>query len=178
MKPYRQHTPMRLRFVRRLRYGRGHGVHSPRAYALVQSLVRPKHTYYASVSGSLNALLYRMVARLRPSVCVVDGGPEVSIDVAHSAYPHIGILRYEQFDPTHGGSALLLTSDMQKAMDFTSGIAHERFVLLTGIRSSRSQYKAFRTLPDTLRHGTLIDLYDCALLYNSSNELYVYRSSL
>lgn len=178
MKPYRQHTPMRLRFVRRLRYGRGHGIHSPRAYALVHSIIRPRHRYYASVSGALNALLYRIVARLSPSVCIVDGASSTSIDFMRTTFPQLPILEYPQYSTAPSGRRLLLTSSPEHALELMTDMTQECFVLLTDIRASRQRYLSFRSLPRIMKRGTLIDLYECALLYNSDNELYVYRSSL
>lgn len=170
---------MRLRFVRRLRYGRGHGIHSPRAYALVQSLVRPRHEYYTSVSGALNALLYRIVARLHPTLCLMDEELSISTDTVRLASPRIVLLPYDAPSVPHSDDrALLLTADTTKALDFVRSSEHERYVLLLDIRADRSRYRAFRKIPLSLSHGTLIDLYECALLYNSKNELCIYRSSL
>ncbi len=178
MRPYRRHTAMRLRFVRRLRYGRGHGIHSPRAYALVQSLIRPRHGYYTSVSGVLNALLYRIVARLHPSLCFVDGEVKIATDTVRLVSPQIMLLPYETPPIHQSETALLLTDDASRALDFIRSSDHERYVLLLDIRANHSKYKAFKTLSVALSHGTLIDLYECAILYNGENERYIYRSSL
>ena len=46
MKMYSRFSPYRWRVFRRLRYGRGRGVHSPKGYAMILSLIRPYAIYY------------------------------------------------------------------------------------------------------------------------------------
>lgn len=178
MKPYRRHTPLRFRLVRRLRYGRGHGVHSPRAYALVHSLVRPRHTYYPSIKGHMDALLFRMVARLKPSACIIDATSKTLCDTARLACSDMAVTAYNDF-VQYTRLILLITHDTEKAIEFLSdNRSGLRYVLLLGIRSDRERYHAFRSIPNAMSHGTILDLYECAILYNSDNELYIYRSSL
>lgn len=46
MKLYRAHTLYTYKLFRRMRYGRGNGVHSPHAYNFITQIARPRYPYY------------------------------------------------------------------------------------------------------------------------------------
>lgn len=177
MKPYHRWTPMALRWVRRLAYGRGHGIHSPLAYALVYSLVRPYSRYYdydqIEDYATPDALLwYRILARTTPSEVHYHLSDKQEADLLQL----MQTLAVRQLHTT--GTTLLATDDTASAVDLL-GSAPEALVLLTGIRRSREREECFLTAltSDTL-HGIVLDLYDSAILINHNDELYYYRTTL
>lgn len=186
MDPYHKLTLNRYRWVRRCRYGRGVGVHSPSAFALVQSLLRPHTGYYATeevraiVPTTLGGLWFRCVARLAPvaQYYALKSGEVEELpfrtvgQVADTRSPQRGYEELGCVEP-HSG---LLTDELANVVPFLS---HDNnWVLLKDIRVSREREEAFLELLEHINKGIVLDLYDSALLFNKTEERYIYRSTL
>ncbi|MDO5036143.1 MAG: hypothetical protein Q4D93_04200 [Porphyromonas sp.] len=164
-----------------MRYGRGHGVHSPRAFAYVQSLARPREDYYDSVVVRREApceaceLWYRAVARLEPwAQFYAVEAPEPWRTIGHRADSRSGQLQYtnETEEPIGG----MVTESAELAERFLQ--RRDNWVLLLGVRKSREREERLLALLQRLDRGVVLDFYDMVLLFNQNDDLYLYRSSL
>lgn len=175
---YRRQSLCRVRPIRRLRYGRGFGVHSPFAYRLICQVVRPRSDYYLPPpEDDTLGLWYRMIARLAPdfvSYGETTEGRSQAIDYGSMADSRVEEMPLSEVaDRTHG---LLYTDSIEDARHFLE--VDGRGVLLRDIRRSRAAEQSFYSLVDQLPRGIILDLYDEALLFSKNNDLYTYRSSL
>lgn len=175
---YRRSSLYRSRLLRCLRYGRGHGVHSPFAYRVVCEVVRPRYDYYLPTpEDDRMALWYRLIARLRCDY--VTYGSDIEEVAALRGYAaladsRIPSINLDEVGDRHRG--LLYTDCAEEAKQFlrTTG----RGVLLVDIRRTKAQEAAFAGLVGSLDSGIVIDLFDEALLFSKNNHLYIYRSTL
>ncbi len=177
MKPYRRGTLMAFRWIRRLMYGRGHGIHSPMAFGLVYTVVRPYSGYYdyplLSRRGTPDALLwYRMLARFVPreiAYRLEDRTTQQLLEWAQSLAVST---------PREEGQFILATDQVREAERVLTE-EQEAVVLLLGVRKGREREQEFVSYLESGRHkGVVLDLYDSAILLNNNNELYYYRTTL
>lgn len=175
MTPYKYKGCFQYRWLRRLIYGRGHGVHSPLAFRLILSVVRPLGSYYAEdeiIMSKDQLLLFRLIARLSPSKLHW---------VAESPLPQ-EIIKRAQNDLLlfHGikdceDHSLLCTDDTRVALDFANKCRGS--ILLTGIRQNKEKSRAFLHFVNQIREGVIVDLYDTAIFVYLSDVVYLYRST-
>lgn len=177
MSPYKRGTLMSMRWLRRLVYGRGNGVHSPIAFALIHSLVRPYSRYYdydliESYAAPEAMLWYRILARLRPaevSYRLMDPRQREQLELMQT-------LAVSRLHPT--GYRLLATDQVREAKDFLREKGRA-LVLLTKVRKDKESEREFIDyLMDEKHGGVVLDLYDCAIMLNNNHELYYYRTTL
>lgn len=178
---YRRDSLFRYRLLRRLRYGRGHGVHSPMAYRMVCSVAQPHGEYYLPTAEQDHlALWYRLVARLGyETLCYDDSAEDASTarDYGHLADSHATVVRPEDLSEMGDVDRVILYTDRpEEALRFLQ--VRDRSVLLVGIRESKEREKRFREMVKAWGRGIVIDLYDQALLFSKNDNLYIYRSTV
>ena len=177
MVPYRRFSPFRLRLLRRMLYGRGHGIHSPLAYDSLFSLLRPFSGYYledeeiAEVMSEEEWIWFRMMARLRPRETRYALSEE---GLFRALEPYA----FENFDPD--GPILMVTDDRSEAESFfrENPEGSSRVLLYTGIRRTGESERAFLSFLDGFREGVLLDFFSGALVFNNNCERYYYRTTL
>lgn len=178
MRPYRRFSLMRFRSVRRLFYGRGHGIHSPLAYGAVYSLLRPYSGYYidddeiAEVAGEDEMIWFRMLARLEPSE-------------TRYALKEDGLFRaMERYAPlleknSHGPIVFVTDSGVEAEKYFrTHATARPLVLLYIGVRESAEQERAFLSFLSAFHKGVVLDFFTGALIFNNNQERYYYRTTL
>lgn len=174
MHPYKRGSIYKYKALRRLRYGRGHGVHSPSAFALVQMLLRPRAGYYDIPKNGtgLGQLWYRCVARLEPQAqyyALPEGLQSRLVKLGKMADGRSLQLIYSGEEArSHSG---LITDSPHLARTFLQGEGN--WVLLT--------YTEKGWPPDWLLHleqGVVLDMYHHLLILNRTNQLYIYRTTL
>ena len=178
MTPYRRFSMMRWRRCRRFVYGRGHGVHSPLAYARIFSLLRPFGGYYldyeeiAGVMKSDEWIWYRMLARLRPVGTIYGSGSDAGLFRALETYG-TGVGK-------QGGPLLMVTDSGEEASLFfgEDQTGSPRGLLYIGIRRDAESEKAFRKFLGNFTQGVVLDFYTGALVFNNNTERYYYRTTL
>lgn len=182
MKPYRRGGIFRHKWIRRLRYGRGYGVHSPSTFAAIQSLVRPRSEYYDSEivrsiqPDGAGELWHRCNARLTPNVQYYAVREESErftvIGRMADTRSRQEMWRCQKVEWESG----LLTDDAKLVLEYFSNGG--KWAVLKDIRNSKVSEKQFFFLLSQLKNGAVIDLYDHALLLNNNNTLFIYRSSM
>lgn len=166
------------RILRRLRYGRGHGVHSPMAYRVVCSVVQPRYEYYLPTpERDRLALWYRLIARLDYEVTAYgETTPDRQAAMDYAALADSRMRTLPLSDLGTMGRALLYTDSAEEALRFLQ--VQGRAVLLTDVRRDRAAEERLRDLVARLTRGVVIDLYDHALLFSKNDNLYIYRSTV
>lgn len=178
---YHLKSLFRLRLLRRLRYGRGHGIHSPLAYRVVCSVAQPHAEYYLPTPAQDHlALWYRLVARLGyETLCYDDSAEDASAarDYGHLAESRATIVTPEELSEMGSVDRVILYTDRsEEALRFLQ--VRDRAVLLVGIRESEEREEQFREMVKAWDKGIVIDLYDHALLFSKNDNLYIYRSTV
>lgn len=105
-------------WYKRLRHGRGYGVHSPAAFAMVQDVLNlpSQYMYYgeADIPGRSARMLFRILVHIQPTTVAIYGEtPDALVDaIVHSALPHARIVaRGERADMAIvGGLSVIDTS--------------------------------------------------------------------
>ena len=177
MPAYRRRSLFRWRLFRRLAYGRGHGIHSPLAYASVYSLLRPYSGYYlddeeiAEVMTPDEWIWFRMAARLRPS--------ETRYALSEEGLFR-AIEKHAFTSSFSNGPILMVTDDRGEAEKFFRENPESplRVILYTGIRRDRRSEIAFLAFLEGIRQGIVLDYFDGALIFKSNQALYYYRTTL
>lgn len=175
MKPYSRNSLYRFASLRRALYGRGYGVHSPKAYALIQQLVRPRGTYYAFEDfptlfrDPTLRLVHRAVARLDPSIVLPHTSyPNIKSAINYASASILGGLEQMGHDFT-----LIITEDFAEV-----NLAQNSLYIVLGIRKDRGREEDFWAFSQELSEGLIIDLFDHAIVAFVPNVRYLYRSSL
>lgn len=178
---YPRRSLFRFRPVRLLRYGRGHGVHSPLAYRIVCTVAQPRAEYYlpAPLEDSL-ALWYRLAARCPLEALCCDPatpGASAAEDYGRLADSRLRVLSLEELAEMGDLSRVALYTDRpEEALRFLR--VRDRAVLLAGIRRDEEHDRRFRQMVAEMSRGIVIDLYDEALLFSRNDNLYIYRSTV
>lgn len=176
MTHYRRISLYRFRWLRRIRYGRGRGVHSPKAYRMVQMLVRPYaryyhfDEYYPLFRSPLHQLIYRSVARvpLRKVVLIdQDKSVETIVRLASSSVPITNQLPHDL------DRVLVVTSNIV-AIEITDST----YLIFTDIRKTKESARVFKKWVGSIPQGIVLDLYDTALVAGMDKVKYVYRTTL
>lgn len=180
MSPYRRLSLMRMKWLRRFVYGRGHGVHSPLAYNAVLSLLRPYAGYYvesediALVACEEEMVWFRMLARLSPG--------ETKYELLEE-----GLFRaMEEYAFTNGRPAsrrksrLLVTDSREDATLFLSSGSTDilSVVLYIGVRDTGESEQSFLQFLDDFHRGVVLDFFSGALIFDNNDERYYYRTTL
>lgn len=178
---YRRGRLFRYRLLRRLRYGRGHGVHSPMAYRLICSVAQPRAEYYLPTPQEDHlALWYRLVARLGyETLCYDDSAEDASTarDYGHLADSRATVVTPKELSEMGSVDRVILYTDRpEEALRFLQ--VRDRAVLLVGIRESKERELSLRAMLKEWGRGIVIDLYDQALLFSKNDNLYIYRSTV
>lgn len=174
MKPYQRNSLYRFAVVRRCVYGRGHGVHSPKAYALIQQLVRPRGSYYRLEENAklfedpVLRLAFRAVARLNPKHIVLNSSYSSLREAITLAYSQISFV-----EELTVGTQKIIFSDEIRAWS----LGEKDLLVLLSIRANKDSEKCFIELTEQMTEGIIIDLYDHAIIANVPNVRYLYRSS-
>ncbi len=177
MPPYRRFSLMRIRALRRLFYGRGHGIHSPLAYASVFSLLRPFSGYYiddeeiAEVAGEDEMVWFRMLARLRPS----ETRYELRQEGLFRAMERYAFSRQDPSGP------LLAVTDTRQGADRIFGENQTRrplVLLYSGVRENGACERDFLSVLSSFQNGVVLDFFTGALFFNNNQERYYYRTTL
>lgn len=175
---YPRRSLFSCRLFRKLRYGRGHGVHSPMAYRVVCSVVQPKYEYYLPTPDEDRlALWYRLVARLGYEVTTYGetaSDRQTAMDYAALADSRVRTLPLSDLGTMD--RVLLYTDSAEEALRFLQ--VKGRAVLLTDVRRDGAAEERLRDLVALLTRGVVIDLYDHALLFSKNDNLYIYRSTV
>lgn len=173
---YKRKSLYQSQNLRRLRYGRGRGVHSPKAYCMIQSLVRPHASYYhfqehtALFDTPLHRLVYRTVARLAPSNIVIikqSKSLDKVIKLASSNTP----ITYDL--PNNLENTLVVSRNI-----YDLEITENTYVIFTDIRRTKTAEEVFRKWVEKMPSGIILDLYDTALISGVEQVKYIYRTTL
>lgn len=175
MRPYKRRSPYGYKLIRKVRYGRGHGVHSPLAFQLIQNIVQPFGTYYAEdnfwITGD-ELLLFRMIARRDPEILHIVTNEEVNTEMLLMAKSNISIAN--DINDCHHKS-ILYTDQSEVATHFAERCRGD--IILTKIRENRSNEKEFKNFISNIKSGIIIDLFDTALFVYINDVVYLYRST-
>lgn len=165
-----------FRRVRQLRYGRGRGIHSPKAYDMVQMLLQPRASYYdfeqygSLFNSPLCQLIYRAIARLQPEKVILiqqDSCLEKIVRLASSST----IISHEVSSELH--NTVVISSSI---VDLT--LTNSTYLIFTGIRRTKRVERVFKEWVDTIPSGMVLDLYDSALVTGIDEVKYIYRTTL
>ena len=177
MPPYRRYSLMQMRALRRLFYGRGHGIHSPLGYASVFSLLRPYSGYYlddeeiAEAASEDEMVWFRMLARLRPS--------ETRYELQEEGL--FGAMERYAFSQKYPSGPLLAVTDTKEGAEriFGENPSRRPLVLLyTRVRETGSCESDFLSFLSDFRNGVVLDFFTGALFFNNNQERYYYRTTL
>lgn len=175
MKLYSRYSLYRFRTIRRLRYGRGRGVHSPRAFSLIHSLIRPYATYYdfrahpALFRERMHGLIYRIVARCGVRSLV---GNEIEPSLVKAATLASPVLIVADVCESAPAQRLFLTPKPIDLQQFT--LSEGDMILLSKpVRNSE-----LREWVKGLESVIILDLYEAILIVYMPNVKYLYRSTL
>ena len=156
-------------------YGRGRGVHSPRAFALVHSLLRPYATYYdfdlhpSLFDADLARLVYRIVAR-----CGIKSLVGKEIDTSLVEVPQLASSTLSVVDRGESAPSPRLFM-IHKPMDMGRlALSDGDMVLLL----APLRYDALRNWIDGLNHVIIMDLYEAILIVYMPNVKYLYRTTM
>lgn len=166
------------RLLRWLRYGRGHGVHSPMAYRVVCSVVQPRYEYYLPTPEQDRlALWYRLIARLDYEVTAYgETTPDRQEAMDYAALADSRVRTLPLSDLGTMDRALLYTDTAEEALRFLQ--VQGRAVLLTDVRRDGAAEERLRDLVSRMTRGIVVDLYDHALILSKNDNLYIYRSTV
>lgn len=175
MKMYSSFSLYRCRFLRRLRYGRGRGVHSPLGYAMILSLVRPYATYYhfeqypKLFASPLARLVYRLVARCDIDAVVLPEGDALA-EVVKLAKSTVKVSF--QLSPLSGRTLCIArqVGGLPHLDELNKGI-----LLFLPTPHSRPYIKEW---VEKLPSGLVLDLYEAILVVDMPRVKYLYRTSL
>ena len=175
MKMYSSFSLYRCRFLRRLRYGRGRGVHSPLGYAMILSLVRPYATYYhfeqfpKLFATRVSRLVYRIIARCDiRAVVLPEGDPLVEVAKLAKSTVKIGL----QPSPLAGRTLCIARKvEMLPTID----ALNKGILLFLPTPHSRPYIKEW---VEKLPSGLVLDLYEAILVVDMPRVKYLYRTSL
>lgn len=176
-------SPFKWRIFRRLCYGKGRGVHSPKAFSMVNTLLFPQGTYYAYnampnlFENPVYQLIYRIIVRCRLHSVVLLNVDNCIAEIASLANPNVCL--YDHLPPNIENTLLVL-DDIPK-----SGIldvySTTYLLILTSNRATYRMMKWVRSLNDCL----ILDLYEAVLITgiepikNKNNSInYIYRTTL
>lgn len=175
MKVYRRNSIFRIKLFRRIRYGRGFGVHSPLAFQMVRSIIRPLSKYYAEEQVKMTKeeqLLFRLIARHNPSVLCLVNHQGINIETLRQAKSDLKITS----EINHcDDSTLLCTDQVDIAKELNRRT--KSTILLTGIRKSRNSERAFKSFVHQVKEGLIIDLFHSAIFVYLPDVVYLYRST-
>lgn len=178
MQIYPLHSLYRFRIFRRFRYGRGFGVHSPLAYALIFSLLRPFGKYYAYARfgklTDIDSLWFRMLARLYPKRIEI----ETSFSSEQESLQLQQIASCFSLSKEQGAPVVCVTDDYEKGLRLLLESKELCYVLYLKVREDKSRYEQYRSLLAKYDRGVVLDFYDGALFCNNNNERYYYRTTL
>ncbi|WP_320639075.1 hypothetical protein [Porphyromonas sp.] len=159
-----------------MRYGRGRGIHSPKAYSMVQMLLRPHASYYHFeeysflFSNPLYQLLYRAIARLQPQVVILldqDCRLERIVRLASTT-----VMIADQM-PLDLNNTLVISKNV---VDLE--LTESTYLILTDIRRTKRAEKVFYEWVDKIPSGIILDFYDASLIVGMNKVKYVYRTTL
>ena len=175
MKMYSSYSLYRCHFLRRLRYGRGRGVHSPLGYAMILSLVRPYATYYhfeqfpKLFATRVSRLVYRIIARCDiRAVVLPEGDPLVEVAKLAKSTVKIGL----QPSPLAGRTLCIARKvEMLPTID----ALNKGILLFLPTPHSRPYIKEW---VEKLPSGLVLDLYEAILVVDMPRVKYLYRTSL
>ena len=175
MKMYSSYTLYRCRFLRRLRYGRGRGVHSPLGYAMILSLVRPYATYYhfelypKLFATRVARLVYRIIARCDiRAVVLPEGDPLAEVVKLAKSTVKVSL----QLSPLSGRTLYIARQvEVLPPLDkLNKGI-----LLFLPTPHSRPYIKEWA---EKLPSGLVLDLFEAILVVDMPRVKYLYRTSL
>ncbi|MDN4754730.1 hypothetical protein QYZ87_09415 [Porphyromonadaceae bacterium W3.11] len=175
MKPYKRRSLYQYKFIRKIRYGRGHGVHSPLAFQIIQNVIQPYGRYYAEDDYWIKdneLLLFRMIARRNPQTLHVISDEMINTDMLLVAKSDLCIVN--NIDQCSHRS-LLYTDKAEVAINFCNKCKGD--IILTRIRENSSSEKKFEKFISNIKSGIVIDLYDTALFVYINDVVYLYRST-
>lgn len=173
---YRRISLYRHLGLRRLRYGRGRGIHSPQAYSMVQKLIRPYASYYHFKEYSilfknpLYRLIYRVIVRQQLQEVVLIDQDRSLEEIVRLASSTVNV-SHEL--PTELDNALVVSSNV---IDLQ--VANSSYLILTAIRQTKDGEREFREWVNGIPSGIVLDLYDTALITGIDNMKYIYRTTL
>ena len=175
MKMYSRYSPYRWRVFRRLRYGRGRGVHSPKGYAMILSLIRPYATYYhfeqypKLFASPLARLVYRLVARCDIDAVVLPEGDPL-IEVVKLAKSTLQVsARPSQLL----GRTLCIVSGMER-LPALEELNNGLFLFLPTPITRPLIQEWVEKLPS----GLILDLYEAILVVDMPRVKYLYRTTM
>lgn len=176
MKLYDKWSIFRFKALRRLIYGRGHGVHSPSAFHIIRSIIRPLSKYYAEDEFQMSQdelLLFRMISRFDLTTLCIMCNNSVNKEVLLRAKSnlHFSTELGECHDKT-----ILYTDNPCTAAAFS--ILSKGPILLTNIRRSKDSEAAFKVFSTQIKRGCVIDIYDAAFFVYLPDVVYLYRSTM
>lgn len=175
MKAYRRNSIYRSKFIRRLRYGRGFGIHSPLAFQMVRSIIRPLSTYYAEDEIEMTCnekILFRLIARHSPaSLCHISSYP-LNSNILERAKSDLMITSDIHLCDDH---TLLYTDQIELAIRLIGQT--KSTIFMRNIRKDSATETAFRTFIDKINEGLVIDLFHSAIFVYLPDVVYLYRST-
>lgn len=179
MRLYRKNSLFSSRIIRKITYGCGRGVHSPKAFSIVNSLICPSGIYYDFERRVLfrdsreYKLVYRTVARLRPSKIILLGAFQELSAILKSSFPTTSIVD-SMSDYTD--NTLIITGRVSLIRNVS---LKNCTIIIMGVRKTSDEYRLFNKYVEELRSGIVIDLYNSALIAGVVPSIkYIYRSSL
>lgn len=114
-----------LSSFKRLRHGRGFGVHSPYAYAFITEVLRQPYAYYAYAElpdAQMYRLIFRVALSLRPQRVALEGTPGLRVCV-EKAYPGAAVVSPAEAD------LIILDANAEPSFDLSPYPAASAIVL-------------------------------------------------
>lgn len=184
---YPAHSLYQYKPLRRLRYGRGSGVHSPAAYTFITQVARPRNGHYYAqaelkqwhkkntqekLPWSLLLLWFRMCARLAPKAVCYNTPSPLLHKAAKQASQSI-----EEDPPTYPTQPYLAYCTLCHYVTNHLKQKHCLGVLLNTPQQLRSQPNWDAPLRQ-LEQAVVIDFYTCIVILPHQRNLHLYRSTL
>ncbi|NMA74852.1 MAG: hypothetical protein GX963_11985 [Bacteroidales bacterium] len=178
--------------IRRFRYRKGFGVHSPFAFRLITEVIYESYPYYSyskirdsklesekennRLSFKMTKLLFRLVNEFQPTL-FLEVGPESLLELPVTlAKEDIHYLYKEKFFST-GKEELFpadfvfihhtaLEEDLKNSKDFILNSIHSKSLLvISGIGYSKKMKAIWKDIQQDERVGITFDLYDVGLVF-------------
>lgn len=156
-------------------YGRGRGVHSPYAFGLVNTLLRPYGNYYdfclhpTHFRTDISRLVYRIVAR-----CGIEC---LSIGPALSKYVNVAKMASHSLNTTEigeasTGSRLYIIDQMDCIESIT--LCEGSMILVCGAERDKRLFNWVKSIENAL----VLDLYEAVIIVYMPNVKYLYRTTM
>ncbi|MDO5016884.1 MAG: hypothetical protein Q4E10_00800 [Porphyromonas sp.] len=157
-----------------MRYGRGRGVHSPKAYNFIRNVVRPYSTYYEVEArrpffkDPVLRFIFRVVGRSTPDQAVLISAPADYEKAIHLASPRVECLH--RFPKTMTAATLFIVCNSAALAQVV--VQTDTMVLYVGDVDVR-----VTAWLQQLESGIILDAYEALIVVGVENVKYLYRTT-